>query len=197
MTVWIYAIGRIVGFGVAGGVRPALTLAIIGAMARLGIGPQVHSPFSFLDHWVTILVLAALAIFESKFDNVPAMMRVQDRLLLPWRVVAGSLAGAATVGLGVRGVIVGLCLGAVVAWLGQSVKHGARPRQATGMAFALISLSEDLFAFGGAVATGLLSMLGYVFFGINLWLLLWLGQRRRRKYRRPDAARRRRVRGRG
>jgi hypothetical protein len=190
MIAWIYAIGRVTGFGVAGGVRPALTLVLIGVMSRLGIGPDLTAPFAGLDHWIAIVVFGVLAIFESKFDNVPVVMRVQDRLLMPWRVVGGAVAAAATVGHGAGGVVLGLCLGAVVAWLGQSVKHGARPRQATGIAFALISLSEDLFAFGGVVATALISLLGYVFFGVNLWLLLWLGRRRRRKYRRPAAPRR-------
>jgi len=189
MMGWIYTVGRILGFGVAGGVRPALTLAIIGAMARIGIGPDAQGPFRFLDHWVTILVLAGLAIFESKFDSVPALARVQDRLLLPWRTAAGAVAAAATIGHGTFGLVLGLMIGAVAAFMGQAVKYGRRPSPGpAGVAFGLISLSEDLFAFGGAVATALASLLGYVFFGLNVWLVAWLRIRRRHKYRRPPGA---------
>jgi hypothetical protein len=188
MMGWILTVGRILGFGVAGGVRPALTLAVIGAMARIGIGPAVHGPFRFLDHWVTILILAALAIFESKFDSVPALARLQDRLLMPWRTGAGAVAAAATIGHGTLGLVIALVLGAMAAFMGQAAKYGRRPSSGpAGLAFALVSLSEDLFAFGGAVATALYSLLGYVFFGLNMWLVAWLRIRRRQKYRRPRA----------
>jgi hypothetical protein len=194
MMGWIFSVGRILGFGVAGGVRPSLTLAIIGAMARIGIGPPVVWPFGFLDHWITILILAVLAIFESKFDSVPALARMQDRLLLPWRTIAGAVAAAATIGHGTLGLVLGLLLGAVAAFMGQAAKYGGRPSGgAPGLAFALISLSKDLFAFGGAVATALYGLLGYVFFGLNMWLVVWLRVRRRQKYRRlrPTADRQR------
>jgi uncharacterized membrane protein len=184
VTTWVYLVGRMLGFGTAGGVRPALTLAIIGVMDRLDIGPQVKPPFHFLDHWITIVVLLGLALVEANFDNVPMLARLQDRLLMPWRVTAGAVAATATIGHGATGLIAGLVIGAAVAWLGQTVKHGARPRQSHGdLAFSLVSLSEDLFAFIGAIATGLFGLLGYAFFGINVWLYVWLRRRRRRKYR--------------
>jgi len=184
VTAWLYLVGRMLGFGTAGGVRPALTLAIIGVMDRLDIGPQLHFPFTFLDHWLAIVILLGLAIVEANFDNVPVLARLQDRLLMPWRVVAGAAAATATIGHGAVGLIAGLVVGAAVAWLGQTVKHGARPRQAHGgLAYSLVSLSEDMFAFVGAIATGLFGLLGYVFFIVNLWLYVWLRRRRRLKYR--------------
>ena len=190
MTAWLYLVGRMLGFGTAGGVRPALTLAIIGVMDRLDIGPQVSRPFDFLDHWITIVVLLGLAIIEANFDNVPVLARLQDRLLMPWRVTAGAVAATATIGHGAVGQIAGLVAGALVAWLGHTVKHGARPRQAHGgLAYSLVSLSEDLFAFAGAIATSLFGLLGYGFFGVNVWLYVWLRRRRRLKYTVPRAQR--------
>ena len=184
MTGWVYLVGRMLGFGTAGGVRPALTLAIIALMDRLDIGPEVRPPFHFLDHWIAIVVLLGLAIVEANFDNVPVLARLQDRLLMPWRLTAGAVAATATIGHGATGLIVGLLVGAAVAWLGQTVKHGARPRQSHGgLAYSLVSLSEDLFAFIGAIATGLFGLLGYAFFAVNLWLYAWLRRRRRLKYR--------------
>ena len=184
---WVFTLGRILGFGVAGGVRPALTLAVIGAMALIGIGPEVHGPFRFLDYWLTILILAGLAIFESKFDSVPALARIQDRLLLPWRVGAGAVAAAASVPNGAWPLVLGLIAGVAAAYIGQSVKYGHRPSTgAPSLAFGLISLSEDLFAFAGAVATALFGLLGYAFFALTGWLAMWLRIRRRQKYRRPQ-----------
>jgi hypothetical protein len=102
------------------------------------------------------------------------------------------VAAAATVGHGTIGLALGLVVGAAAAWLGHSVRHGARPRQARGggLAFMLVGLSEDMFAFVGALATGLYSLLGYAFFGVNVWLFAWLRHRRRIKYRVPRLQRR-------
>lgn len=184
MIDWLFSLGRVVGFGSAAGVRPALTLAVIGAMSLIGIGPDLQPPFGFLERWWVILIFAVLAILEGKFDNVPKLDRIQDRILVPWRVAGGALAGAATVPHGVTGLVVGLVVGAVFGWLSQSVKHGARPIQPpSGLAVALISLSEDLYALGGVVATAIFSLLGYVFAAVNVWLFIRLRRRRRLKYR--------------
>jgi len=184
MFDWIFAIGRIVGFGSAAGVRPSLTLAILGATAAIGIGPDLAAPFSFLSRWWVILIFAVLALLESKFDNVPKYDRMLDRILVPWRVAFAGLAGAATVSLGTPGLVLGLVVGAGFGWMSQSVKHGSRPLQPpSGLAVALISLSEDLYAMGGAVATAIFAPLGYGFAAINVWLFIRLRRRRRLKYR--------------
>jgi uncharacterized membrane protein len=184
MIGWLFAVGRMVGFGSAAGVRPALTLAVIGAMSLVGIGPDVQPPFLFLERWWVILIFAVLAILEGKFDNVPKLDRIQDRILVPWRIAIGGVAAAATVPHGVTGLVVGLTVGAAFGWLSQSVKHGSRPIQPpSGLAVALISLSEDLYALGGVVATAIFSPLGYVFAAVNIWLFVRLRRRRRLRYR--------------
>lgn len=189
MYGWLNSIGYLLGFGTAAGVRPALTLVILGLISRLDVtrldfGPDVGHPFVFLRHWPVIIAFAVLAIFESKFDNVPSLDRIQDRLLMPWRVVGGAIAGGAVMRHGTLGLVIGLVVGAAVAWLGQSVKHGTRPaKPPSGLALALISLSEDLFTFIGAIATALFGLLGYLFFCINVWLYVRLRRRRRQKYK--------------
>ncbi len=183
MIEWIFSVGRMVGFGTAAGVRPALTLAILGAASLIGIGPGVQHPFLFLERWWVILIFAVLAILEGKFDNVPKLDRVQDRLLLPWRVGLAAVAGAATIGQGTVGLLVGLLLGAGSGWLGQSVKHGSRPLSpASGIAVTLISLSEDLFALAGVVVTAVFAPLGYGFAAVTVWLFARLQRRRRTRY---------------
>jgi len=84
--------------------------------------------------------------------------------------------------------VVGLVVGGLFAWLGQAVKHGRRPVQPpSGLAVALMSLSEELFALAGVVVTALFAPLGYLFAIITTWLYTRLGIRRRRRYR-PDGA---------
>lgn len=186
MVEWLFALGRMLGFGTAAGLRPALTLAVICALSlfRIPLAPEVQPPFDFLDSWYMVLVLLVLALLESKFDNVPRLDRIQDRLLMPWRIAGGALAGAATIDLGTAGLVLGLVLGAMAGWLGQAVKQGSRPPTPSNrLAVTLISLSEEMLALGAAVATALFAPLGYVVFGLAAWLMRWLRVRRRRKYR--------------
>ncbi len=186
MIGWIFAVGRMVGFGSAAGVRPALTVAIIGAASLIGIGPDMQPPFAFLGTWWVILIFAVLAVLEGKFDNVPRLDRLMDRILVPWRIAWGAIAAAATVDEGTAGLVIALVVGAAFGWLALSVKHGSRPLQpASGLAVTLISLSEDLYALGGAVATAVFAPLGYVFAAINVWLFARMRRRHRLRYR-PD-----------
>jgi uncharacterized membrane protein len=186
MMGWFFAIGRMAGFGSAAGVRPALTVTVIGVLSAANIGPQAQPPFLWLEKWWVILIFAVLAILEAKFDNVPRLDRLQDRILVPWRVALGGLAGAATIHKGLLGLALGLVVGAGFGWLAQSVKHGSRPIQpASGLAVALMSLSEDLYALAGAVVTALFSPLGYAFAAVNVWLFARLRRRHRLRYK-PD-----------
>lgn len=186
MFSWLFAVGRMLGFGTAGGLRPALTLAVISVLSLFDIPvvPKVHAPFGFLDRWYIVVILMGLAILESKFDNVPRLDRIQDRLILPWRIAGGALAGAATIDLGTAGLIAGLLVGAFAGWLGQAVKHASRsPSPSNRLAVTLVSLSEEMLALGSVVATALFAPLGYLVFGLAAWLGVRVRRRQRRKYR--------------
>jgi uncharacterized membrane protein len=181
---WIEAIGRMFGLGATAGVRASLTLAVIGVVSRLSFGNHVSGHFLWMHSWEAIFIFVVLAIVEATFDKVPALDRLQDRLILPWRVVGGAIAGASTIGHGWLGFGLGLGLGAIGGWFGQYVKHGIRPRTIpSGLVTALISLSEDLYAFIGAALTASISLFGYAFFGSTLWLFSRLRRRRRSKYK--------------
>ncbi len=184
MFEWIYAVGRMLGLGATAGVRVSLTLAVIGVVSRMSFGNHVSGRFTWMHSWEAIFIFVVLAIIEASFDKVPALDRLQDRLLLPWRLAGGAIAGAATIGHGWLGLILGLAIGALGAWFGQWVKHGTRPKSSSnGLATALISLSEDLFAFIGAALTASISLMGYAVFGSTLWLFGRLTHRRKVKYK--------------
>ena len=112
VVTWVGDIGRMLGLGSAAGFRPSLTLAIIAVMSNLGWGTPVNDTFGFLDHWITVVVFVLLAIFESAFDKVPKVDRLQDRLTMPYRLVCGAVAGAALVGHGTTGIVIGVLVGA-------------------------------------------------------------------------------------
>jgi uncharacterized membrane protein len=183
-VTWVWAIGRLLGLSTAAGIRASLVLAVIGILGREGWGVHLSAGFLWLEYWFVILAFIVLAILEGSFDKVPTFDRMQNRLLMPWRIAAGAIAGGAVMAHGTTGLIIGLVAGGALAYLGMYVKFAIRPRSTTsGAAVGLISLTEDLVAFGAAVLTGLFAPLGYVFFAWTLWLVDRLRRRRSAKYK--------------
>jgi uncharacterized membrane protein len=184
MTSWVFPVGRMLGFGNVAGIRPSLTLATIGIVSRLGWGPGLNPTFMFVSHWLAIMVFVVLAIFESTFDKIPKLDRLYGRLSMPYRVVVGAVAGAATIPFGWQGVVAGLAVGATSAWCAQYVKGLTRPRTVpSDNVLTLLSLWEDLGALAGAVLTLIVSPVGYgiaAFTGVMFWRVR---SRRRAKYR--------------
>ncbi len=184
MTAWVFAVGRALGLGSAGGTRPALTLAVIGVVSGLGRGPGLNPTFSFLSNWLVISAFVALAIFELSLDKIPRLDRVQGRLTMPYRVLIGAVAGAATIPHGWHGVVIGIVAGGMAAWFAQHTRILARPKTVSSDAvLTLVSLWEDLAVFVGTVLTLVISPVGYGvtgFTGVVYWRVL---QRRREKYR--------------
>lgn len=184
MIAWIWAVGRLLGLSTACGLRASLTLAVVGVLAREGWGLHLAGTFQWLQNGITIAVFIVLAIVEGSFDKIPALDRLQNRLLLPWRMAAGAVAGAAALSHGTVGLVIGLVAGGGLAYLGQYVKRAARPRSTTsGLAVGLLSLIEDITAFFTAVLAALLAPLGYVFFAWTLWLFERLHRRKSAKYK--------------
>jgi uncharacterized membrane protein len=184
VTAWLWALGRMLGLGDMAGMRPSLTLAVIGVASKFDLGPGVSAPFFWMDHWFTILIFVILAIFEASFDKVPRWGRMQGRLTLPYRLVAGGVAGASVIHLGWPGFLAGAAVGAGMAWVSQHTKGRTRPRSAPSeAALNLMSLYEDLAALLGTVATLAFAPVGYVIAGVEGAVLYGARYRRRAKYR--------------
>jgi len=184
MTGWIWAVGRMLGLSTSAGLRAALTLAVIGVLAREGWGINLSHSFAWMENGIAIAAFIVVAIVESSFDKIPALDRLQNRLALPWRIAAGALAGGAALSHGWVGLVIGVVAGGGLAYLGQAVKRAARPRTTiNGLAVGLLSLIEDVTAFAAAVLSAVLAPLGYVFFAWTLWLFDRLRRRERAKYK--------------
>lgn len=198
MTAWVIAIGRVLGLGTFAGIRPSLTLAVIGVVSYLDWGVQTNPTFSFLSHWLAIGIFVVLAILESTFDKIAKLDRLQDRLIMPYRLMMGGVAGAATMPFGWQGIVVGAAVGAFAAWFAQYAKHLTRPKTVPSDAVvALISAAEDLGAFIGSVVVIAFPYLGYAVAtttGIVYWLVR---DRRRAKYRKMRRTARRSAAGGG
>ena len=185
MTAWVFPVGRMLGLGTAAGTRPSLTLAVIGIMYKLGWGVGLNQTFEFLGYWAAIMVFVVLALFESSFDKIPKIDRLQNRLTMPYRVVVGGVAGACTIPFGWKGVVVGVVVGASAAWFALYAKQLTRPKTVPSDAVLnLMGLWEDLAALAGTVLTLLFSPVGYGMAGFTAFMLWITRYRRRAKYRR-------------
>lgn len=184
MTSWIWAIGRLGGLSISAGVRAAMTLLVMGVLSREGWGFHVAPGFTWLESSIAIVVLVLLAIVEIALDKVPSFDRLSARLSVPWRVAAGALAGGAAVSHGWIGLVVGLVGGAGFAVLGVNAKRLWRPRSTTStMTIPLLSLVEDLAAFGAAVLSATLPPVGYAVVAWTAWFDVRLRRRRVAKYK--------------
>ena len=182
MTAWVLAIGRMLGLGSIAGIRPSLTLAVIGVVGYFDWGIETNSTFSWLHHWLAIGIFVVLAILESTFDKITKLDRLQDRLIMPYRLVIGAIAGAATVPFGWKGVVIGAAAGA--AWFSQYTKHLSRPKSVPSEAVvALISAAEDLGAFLGSVLVLAVPYVGYAYVGVTGFIYWRVRDRRRSRYK--------------
>ncbi len=184
MTSWIWAIGRLCGLSISAGVRAAMTLLVMGVLSREGWGFHVAPGFTWLQSSAAIAVLVLLVILEIAFDKVPSFDRLYARLSVPWRIAAGALAGGAAMSHGWIGLVVGLVAGAGLAVLGINAKRLWRPRSTTStMTMPLLSLVEDLAAFGAAVLSATLPPIGYAVAAWTTWFDVRLRRRRVAKYK--------------
>jgi uncharacterized membrane protein len=184
VTAWIIAIGRMLGLGSIAGIRPSLTLAVIGVVTYFDWGIETNPTFSWLSWWWVIGIFVVLAILESTFDKISKLDRLQDRLIMPYRMVMGGIAGAATIPFGWQGVVVGAAVGAGAAWFAQYVKHLSRPKSVPSEAVVtLMSAAEDLGAFLGSVVVLATPYFGYACAGFTGFVYWRVRDRRRAKYR--------------
>jgi uncharacterized membrane protein len=189
MTAWLLSIGRMLGLGSFAGIRPSLTLAVIGVVSYFDWGVHANSTFSWLSHWLAIGIFVTLAILESTFDKISKLDRLQDRLIMPYRLFMGGVAGAATVPFGWKGIVVGAAVGAGAAWFAQYTKHLSRPKSVPSEAVvALISAAEDLGAFLGSVLVLAVPYAGYACVGVTGFIYWRVRDRRRTKYKRMRRA---------
>jgi uncharacterized membrane protein len=184
VTAWILAIGRMLGLGSIAGIRPSLTLAVIGMVSYFDWGVETNSTFSWLNHWLVIGTFVVLAILESTFDKISKLDRLQDRLIMPYRMFMGGVAGAATIPFGWKGIVVGAAVGAGAAWFAQYTKHLSRPKSVASPAVvSLISTGEELGALFGSVLVLAVPYFGYACVGTTGFIYWRMHGRRRSKYK--------------
>lgn len=124
-------------------------LAAISWAAYLGWLDFSATPFAFIGHIITVLILSLLAIAELVSDQLPATPSRKVPVQFGTRILVGAIAGA----LLLQGNwILGLVLGAVGAVIGTLGGADLRGRLAKSFGRDLpAALTEDVIAVLGAL----------------------------------------------
>lgn len=179
------AVGIGIGLAAVTGLRAYLPLALVGLFARLGLF-DLPAPFGFLDDWLVVGVLFALALVEGVLDKIPALDTAVDVVQTPVRIVAGAVLFSAALGAGLdAGAIPELAVGGGIAGLVSVFKAVLRPPatvSSAGVSTPFLSGSEDAVALVGGVVAVLVPLVSLLFVAFLLYVFYRIRKRRGRKY---------------
>lgn len=135
--------------GVVAGLRAMTPLAAISWAAYLGWLDFSATPFAFIGHIITVLILSLLAIAELVSDQLPATPSRKVPVQFGTRILVGAIAGALLLQ---SNWILGLVLGAVGAVIGTLGGADLRGRLAKSFGRDLpAALTEDVIAVLGSL----------------------------------------------
>jgi hypothetical protein len=182
---FLLAAGTGIGLSSIAGVRAYLPLALAGIFAKIGFF-DYPQPFGFLESWVVIGVLFALAVVESGLDKVPALDSMLDIVQTPIRIVAGAVlfSAALEAGLDVQ-AIPELAAGGGIAGVVAVLKSLLRPSanvSTAGVSAPFLSVTEDAVAVVGGVVAVLVPLVPLVLVGFLLFFFYRIKRRRQRKF---------------
>jgi hypothetical protein len=179
-------------FGLSGcaGLNAYIPLLVVGSLGRAGV-IRLASPFDALTSTWALGLLAVLLAVEVVVDKVPGADHINDVIQTVIRPASGALLFASEAGI-VQSVPapVWLATGLVTALGVHGAKAAARPVVTTstlGVGTPVVSLVEDVIAFGGSLLAIFLPVLGAVCGAVGLWLG-WRLVRRLRGRRSPKPA---------
>ncbi len=175
----------------AAGWNAFLPLLALAFAHRLSGRIPIGSPYTFLSSNGGILALLLLLPIELFGDKAPSIERVNDRLGLIYRPVAGALMMLATTkGTGLPAVLAAV-IGAALA-LGMHLLKVRYRRPLSGILGGIptpvASAGEDFFVAMGAILALLLPIAGGIVMLLAALLVWWIGNVVQRKVRRDAAA---------
>ncbi len=181
----LLATGTGAGLSSVAGLRAYLPLALVGLFARIGFF-DLPGPFGFLDNWVVVVTLLALALVEGVLDKIPALDTAVDVVQTPVRIVAGAVLFSAALEAGLDpGAIPELAAGGGIAGVVSGLKAFLRPPanvSTAGVSAPFLSGFEDVVALVGGVIAILVPLVSLLLVAFLLFVFYRIRKRRGRKY---------------
>lgn len=179
------AIGTGIGLSSVAGVRAYLPLALAGLFARIGLF-DFPAPFEFLDNWLVVGLLFALALVEGILDKIPSLDTIMDVIQTPVRIVAGAILFSAALQAGIDvGAIPELAAGGGIAGAVSVSKSLLRPPanvSTAGVSAPFLSGAEDVVSLLGGVVAVLVPLVPVLFVAFLLYGFYRIRKRRGKKY---------------
>jgi hypothetical protein len=167
-----------VGLSASTGLNTFLPLLLLGAAAKFGLaGIALNGSFKWLASDTALIILIVACVIEIIADKVPAVDHALDSVATFLRPAAGLVAmGSVMNGVDpVVAAVVGLIIGSPISLGMHTLKAGTRVASTAmtfGCANPVLSVIEDVTAFGLSIAAIFLPLLVPVILGIVI-LVLW------------------------
>jgi len=181
------------------GINLYATVAVLGLLQHFGLA-RLPGGLHVLDNWLIIGIAALLYTIEFVADKIPYVDTVWDVVHTFIRVPAGALiALSATTDLNPTVQVLALLLGGGLALSTHGTKATIRAAANTSpepVSNWILSIVEDIFAFGAAVLAVLHPLVILVVILIFLLILAWILPKVLRRIRRLFASARNLLKGR-
>lgn len=145
------------GLAASAGLKTFVPLLVMAVAARFQLfGVELSGAFAWLGSWAALAVLSVATLAEVAADKIPLVDHALSLVGTVARPVAGALAAAAAFsGLDpTTAAVAGLIVGAPTALAvhaGQATTRVASTATTGGLANPVVSLAEDVAAFGTAI----------------------------------------------
>ena len=178
------------GLSASAGLNAYIPLLIVSILARFSNLITLAEPWSALESWWIIGLLAVLSILEFFADKVPAVNHVNDAIQTLVRPAAGAIlfAASAKVITDIHPVI-SIAAGVLVAGAVHAIKSAAvRPAitaTTAGLGSLPMSLAEDVVSTVLSFLSVVLPVLvGIVLVLLAIWIIWWRAGRKMKTVRR-------------
>jgi uncharacterized membrane protein len=144
-----------IALGVAAGLNPYVTVAIMAVVAWRSSLLTTSPGFEFIGTLTVVVIALALLPVDLFADKFPGSGRHIDRIGWLLRPAAGGLVGGAVVGTAGPAVAVGVVLGAIMALLTHALRLRVRDR----VQGRLLGFGRIVFGAYGDLTSGLVALL--------------------------------------
>jgi hypothetical protein len=161
------------------GLNAYIPLLVLGLAGRFNV-IELTGPYTFLEQWWMLGLMAVLLAIEIVADKVPAVDTVNDAIQTVVRPVAGGLLAVSAAGVVKAPAIVLFVAGVLLAGSVHAAKASARPalNVATGgTGGPVVSVIEDIVSFVLSLLAILFPVLAAIAIGVMLYLLWRLARR--------------------
>src|SRR5215813_13468831 len=174
---WITTLGTAAGSAWLSGINLYATVVTLGLLQRFHL-VKLPGGMDMLGEWWVILLAAALYLIEFVADKIPAVDTAWDAVHTFIRVPAGAiLAATAFANFDPAVKTAAMILGGGIALSSHGAKAATRLAVNASLepfSNALLSLTEDVFAFGSTILMVFFPVAMLVIVVIFLILMIWL-----------------------